>query len=177
MSRRRTVSMNVAALAVGAALLSGCGTGLQAETYQEQGRQDGADTTTGNIAVRDLHISPPATGSTIATTDPAVVSGVLVNSGDSADQLLSATSAAAGTAGLQVAGAVATAVPVPAHGTSPATWSIVLTGLTKDLRPGEYVDVTLVFDKAGRTTLQVPVRAGDNGLADRKAAQNPYSEG
>ena len=50
----------------------------------------------------------------------------------------------------------------------------MLTGLTKELHAGEYVSLTLIFEKAERTTLQVPIRAGDNGLGTRPAARDPY---
>ena len=43
--------VNVAAAAVCAAALSACGTGLQAQTYKEVGRQDGVETA-GAFALR-----------------------------------------------------------------------------------------------------------------------------
>jgi hypothetical protein len=104
----------LSAVALSAVLLSACGTGLQAKTYSEVGRQDGARVDVGDLSVRNLHVTPPLSGSAIPT------------------------------------------------------------GLTRDLAAGTYVSVTLTFQKAARVTLQVPVRAGDNGLADRQAEQDPY---
>ncbi len=168
----RLVPLSVVALS--AVLLSACGTGLQAKTYSEVGRQDGARADLGDLSVRNLHVTPPLSGSTIPLGDPAVLQGVLVNTGDSGDALVSATSEVAASAVLQDKGAVVTSVPVPARGTSGTTWSLVLNGLTRDLAAGTYVSVTLTFQKAARVTVQVPVRAGDNGLGDRQAEQDPY---
>ena len=170
MSRRPAV----VALAVSAALLSACGTGLQAQTYKETGRQDGASTDVAQIAVRNLHVTPPLSGSTIGTDEAAVLAGVLVNEGNSDDSLVGASSDAASAAVLEEAGKPVPAVPVPARGSSSTTWSIVLTGLVTDLHAGQYITVTLSFQKAGRTTVQVPVRAGDNGLEGRVVEQDPY---
>ena len=174
MSRR---PVTVAALAASAAVLSACGTGLQAQTYRESGRQDGANATLDGIAVRNLYVAPPASGSTIAVDGKAVLAGVLVNRSTIADALVGASTAAATSATLEENGQPATSIPAPAGGMSTTSWSIVLRGLTTPLQAGRYISVTLVFDKAGRTTVQVPILAGDNGLLDRKAAQNPYGEG
>ncbi|MCW2601021.1 MAG: LpqE protein [Frankiales bacterium] len=171
MSRR---PVTVAALALSAAVLSACGTGLQAQTYKETGSENGASTTFGGVAVRNLHVTPPPTGSVITTASQAVLSGVLINESAAEDSLVRASSDAAGTATLMEGAKPATSVSIPPA--SPVTVSITLSGLTKELRAGDYVTVTLEFSSAGRTTLQVPVRAGDNGLITRPTQQDPYGE-
>jgi hypothetical protein len=89
---------------------------------------------------------------------------------------VSASSDAAATAVLEVTGQPVPSIPLLRH--QPVTnWSIVLHGLTKPLAAGTFISVTLVFEKAPRTTLQVPIRAGDNGLGVRTPLQNPYGEG
>jgi hypothetical protein len=40
----------------------------------------------------------------------------------------------------------------------PGGYHIMLLGLTRDLKPGDTVNVTLTFDKAGRMTVDAPVR-------------------
>jgi copper(I)-binding protein len=40
----------------------------------------------------------------------------------------------------------------------PGGHHIMLLGLTRDLKPGDTVSVTLTFDKAGRMTVDAPVR-------------------
>ncbi len=174
MSRRPVI-----AALLSTALLSACGTGLQAKTYQEIGRQDGAVADLGGatgIAVRHLHVEPPASGSALEIDGNASVTGGLVNNGSSADALVGASSEAARDVTLLVDGTPTTEVAIPAGGATPTTWSLSLTGLTRAVHAATYISVTLEFQRAGRVTLQVPVYAGDNGLGDREAAQDPYAE-
>ena len=174
---RRTVSA-LAALGT-AALLTGCGTGLEARTYQETGREDGAVADLGGksgLAIRHLHVAPPATGAAVEAGSTAFVVGGLVNNSGSADALIGASSPVAGAVTLLVDGSPTTEVAVPAKGAAPQSWAIALAGLNRGLPPTTYVEVTLEFARAGRVTLQVPVHAGDQGLQDREAAQDPYAE-
>ena len=89
MSRR---PVNVAALVVGTALLSACGTGLQAKTYTESGRQDSGIADLGALAVRNVHVNEPTTQNVVAAGSEATVSGVLVNAGTEDDALVGASS-------------------------------------------------------------------------------------
>ena len=59
---------------------------------------------------------------------------------------------------LRQAGAVVGDIPVPALGLSSTEASLVLRGLTRTLRPGDYVTVTLAFAENGRKDVSVPVR-------------------
>lgn len=174
MSRRPVSAL---ALLVSAALLAGCGTGLQARTYRETGREDGATADLGGVsglAIRHLHVAPPATGTAAEAGSTAFVVGGLVNNGGSADALVGASSDVAGAVTLLVDGSPTTEVAVPAGGAAPQSWALALSGLTRGLTPATYVSVTLEFRRAGRVTLQVPVYAGDQGLQDRPQAQDPY---
>jgi copper(I)-binding protein len=171
--------VTVALVALCAAALSACGTGLHAKTYSEVGRQDGASTDVGGrdgLAVRDLHVEPPVTGSTLEAGSAATVTGALISNGANADTLLGASSDAAATATLTVGGQQATSVAVPLLGMAPTDWAVQLSGLTTALHAGDYISVTLDFEHAGRVTLRVPVRAGDNGLGVRTPEQNPLGE-
>jgi copper(I)-binding protein len=173
---RRPVS--ALALLASAALLTGCGTGLEARTYQEIGREDGAVANVGGhtgIQVRNLHVAPPATGGPIEAGSTAFVVGGLVNAASSADALVGGTSDVAGAVQLIVDGTPTTEVAVPAGGAAPQGWALALSGLSQALAPATYVEVTLEFRRAGRVTLQVPVRAGDQGLDQRTPAQDPYA--
>ena len=172
MSRLVTV---VAAVLSGAAL-SACGTGLQAQTYKERTPHEYTNAGVGDLALRNLAIDAPLSGSVITKDDVATLTGTVVNEGTEADALTGASSDAAATAKLLVDGSPVTSVPVPASGTSGTAWAVSLEGLTSDLHVGQYVSITLTFQRAGRTTVQVPVRSGDNGLGDREPAQNPYGE-
>ena len=169
------LSSRLVAVAASAALLSGCGTGLYAHTYQQTGRSDGTSRDLETLALRNLHILPPASGDTHLPGSDAVLTGALVNKGEQADTLTSVTSPAAATVTLTQAGKPVSIVQIPAGGTA-GEWTAVLTGVTEPLRAGTYVSVTLTFTSGGRTTLTVPVRLGDgqSGLEDREVHQEPY---
>ncbi len=174
MSRRPVSAL---ALLISAALLTGCGTGLEARTYQETGREDGAVADLGGrqgIAVRHLHVAPPATGEAHEAGSTAFVVGGLVNNGTSADALVGASSDVAGAVTLLVDGTPTAEIAVPAGGAAPQSWTVALSGLTRVLAPASYVSVTLEFRRAGRVILQVPVHPGDTGLSEREEAQDPY---
>ena len=173
MSRR---PLSALALLLGAALLAGCGTGLQSQTYRENGREDGTVADVGGdngIAVRHLHITAPTAGSEHGVGGTAFLTGGLVNTGGSTDALVGVSSDV-GTVTLLVDGTPTTQVAIPANGAAPTTWAVALSNLKRVLPAASYVTVTLEFQRAGRVTLQVPVFAGDNGLTDRPAAQDPY---
>jgi hypothetical protein len=175
-SRRPALAL---AAMLSATLLSGCGVGLHNRTYQEHGREDGAvaDLAGGSgLAIRNLHLVPPATGSILGLGSSAVVVGGLVNKGTQDDKLVGATSDVAGGVTLLLDGSPVTDVVVPALGAADQTWSLQLNGLTRSVAAAQYVGVTLEFARAGRVTLQVPLFAGQNGLADRTPEQNPYGE-
>ena len=71
---------------------------------------------------------------------------------------LAATTDVAPTVQLQQAGAVVPDIAVPALGLSSGDASLVLHGLTRTLRPGDYITVTLAFAENGRRAVSVPVR-------------------
>ena len=66
---------------------------------------------------------------------------------------------------------------MPANGTAGfGDFGIVLRGLTKPLRPGMYVDVTVTFQNNGRATLHVPVAVYDTPVP-RASFQPKTTEG
>lgn len=157
-------------------LLSGCGTGLHATTYTiERSPRDFRSTQVADLQVRNLGIVGPSTGITISSDGTAVLTGSVVNSGDTDDALVGVETDVAGTSTLWLDGKTVTAIPVPAGGAT-GQWSATLSDLKQDLRVGQYVDVTLVFARAGRLAdLQVPVRTPqDTGLGERTPEQDPY---
>jgi copper(I)-binding protein len=166
----------VTALLVTGLLLAGCGTGLQATTYtKETSPRDFNGTSIANLEVRNLGIAAPASGLTLTAGANAVLTGSVVNTGTTDDALVAVESAVATSVTLSDAGAAPGSTVAIAAGSDAGSWSAILTGLTADLRAGQYVTVTLVFQRAGRLSgLQVPVRAGDNGLEGRTPQQDPY---
>ena len=176
----------VAALVLSAAVLSGCGVGLHAQTYQEKGRGDGTSIDLKSILIRNLHVEAPVSGNQLAAGSDAVLTGSIINRGQTADTLTSVTTDAATTVSLALntpPGAIPrfgdgpVPVVIPAGGAQ-NSWAATLSGLTKAVRAGEYISVTLSFTNGGQTTLRVPVHSGDAGLGSREVNQEPYgSEG
>ncbi|MCU1602423.1 MAG: hypothetical protein JWO22_3132 [Frankiales bacterium] len=165
-----------AALLASGLLLSGCGTGLQATTYtKEKAPRDFSGATAGDLDIRNLGIAPPSTGIVLKAGDHATLTGSFVNTGTVDDKLVSVSSDAAATATV-VPGGTATDVTIPAGGDAD-TWSADLV-LKADTSVGQYLTVTLVFERAGTVTdLQVPIRSGDTGLSSRAPEQDPYGSG
>lgn len=158
-------------------LLSGCGVGLQAQTYKETGRQDSSSTDLPGLALRNLHVEAPlTTDGVISAGGSAVLRGSFVSTGSTVDTLTAITTDAASSVSLQSGGQPVASVPVLA-GQATSDWSATLAGLTRPLRAGSYVTVTLTFTSAGRTTLSVPIQSGDNGLSQRTPAESPAAEG
>ena len=147
MSRRKAAALGL--LCLGA--LTGCGAGQQAQTYKTH-TYEFVNADQGDIAIRGLAIDTDASG--LAKGGTARVTGSFVSQGKTDDSLVSATSPDA--SGVQSEGSSAIAVPA---GRRASTWALVLTGLTRDIRPGNYVELTLNFQQAGRTTVRVPVRS------------------
>ncbi len=164
---RRPVTAVAAVLSV--VVLSGCATGLQAQTYKARTAGSTSSGEVDGLALRGFAIDVDPTAAPRLT-------GIIVNHGTASDQLVSAaTPAATGVQFLSASGAPV--LELPAGHTSGTDWALQFDGLAAPLVPGTFVEVTLQFAKAGRTTLSVPVRAQDNGLGDRTPARDPYHEG
>jgi copper(I)-binding protein len=113
-------------------------------------------------------MSPGGHGGAAAGRGNGAVYAVIKNAGP-ADALISAASDAALTVELHEVrndgGVMAmrpiTKLEVPAGGAvemKPGGYHVMLLGLTRDLKPGDTVAVTLRFEKAGLTTIEAQVR-------------------
>ena len=238
---RRTAGRSrvaVAALAAaGATLLAGCHAGQQAQTAEQIPTIDGNYAQVGDLALRDVKIEYPETGSWRQGGD-ARVEMVVVNQARASDALVSVRSevadgaelsaAPAGPAAPTAAGApepsgtpagtdsptgtatpsgsespsgspsgtespsgtatgtpsgTATASPSPSPTPAEETASsiaipgatlvafkgegpeVLLTGLTRRLRPGQVVPITFVFQEAGEVTVNVAVAIPEEEIA------------
>lgn len=172
-------------IAVGLALAatlgtSACAAGQVAETAQEKATLDGTNVDVGNIALRALAVQTPNAVNYAIGSNPQVMV-VLVNNGQSADKLVSISSAVAGgwgsyanssdvpQAGASASGAAAptdatTSITLPAAGATafgvPAADGRVLAllGTKKLLYPGTEISITFTFAKAGSKTFVVPIQ-------------------
>ena len=149
--------------------LSGCATGLQAQTYKARTAGSSSSADVDGLALRGFAID-------VDPTSAPQLTGIIVNRGTDGDQLVSAaTPAASGVQFLSTNGAAV--LDLPAGRTSGTGWALQFDGLAAPLVPGSFVEVTLQFAKAGRTTLSVPVRSRTSSLEGRTPAQDPYHEG
>ena len=141
-------------------LLTGCGAGQRAQVYQERTVADATNDSVGTIAVRNLAVEAPEQGLVLRQGTDAPMIVTLVNEGAEDDVLLSATTPAA--ASVRVVGPTSS-VPVPRLQTSSGAYSLVLTGLTRDLPAGTYIQLTMNFQRNGTKTMLVPVQTTPEG--------------
>ncbi len=142
------------ALALG---LSGCGAGLRAQTYQERATSDSTNEAIGAIAVRNIRVLPPTRGDSYPVGSDARVAFTLVNEGAEGDRLTSVTTDSAATVAVVGADGRPATLDVPAQSGAVASYAFVLRGLTRELRPGQYVQMELTFATNGAEAMLVPV--------------------
>ncbi|GAC1443457.1 MAG: hypothetical protein NVSMB55_17030 [Mycobacteriales bacterium] len=175
--RRRTTTLLAAAVLSFA--LTGCGVGLNPQTYRERTTQDASNISLGNLALRNVAIAPPGAGSSeLAVGSTAQVTLAIVSTSSDPDTLVSvSTPAAASASFVDGTGHVVQTVAVPANGTAGyGDFGIVLRGLTKPLRPGMYIDLTFAFQQHGTVTVKVPVKVYDTPLPRASFSSKPAAE-
>lgn len=158
----RTAALALAPLLLA---LAGCGVSMSPNTYAERAAVDASNVSLGSLAVRNLRVEPPSSGISFEPGSDATANLTVVNTGPTADTLVSATSPDAEQVVLLLDGRPSE-VEVPAGGSTEAAGSFILRGLTSELRIGEYVTVTLRFAEGGSLDVLVPVAT--NGRADRE---------
>lgn len=160
-ARRRTSALLAAGLLPLALAATACGSGLHAQTYAERTTEDATNTTFGDLALRDVAIQPPQNGAAeLSAGADALATMTIGNRGDQPDRLVQVTSPAAASVDLiDASGHATSSIEIPARGSvGQADFSLALRSLGSALRPAQYVEMTFVFEKNGRTTFQVPVR-------------------
>lgn len=171
-----------AAVLTGVALavlpLAGCGGPDRDDSVGDysSGARTGFTGQVGDIALRNVYIAePPGRGQPPGSSTRVFLH--LQNQGQTPDALVRVTSPAAAEVLLladpqcdgsydavtrvplppgDVVGAIS-AVETPAPVIEPADFYVELRGLTGEVRSGETLEVTFTFDRAGVTTMQVPV--------------------
>ena len=156
--------------------LTGCGANRSPETYEERPTVDAAQASLGDLELRNVTIKPPS-GSEYAVGDDATATLSVVNMGEAPDRLIGATTAIATSVELlDDAGSVQDRLDIPPLGAvGSGDFSLRLKGLTQALRPGQHLDLTLAFVRAGRRTLSVPVAVYAEPVP--RPTVNPFEEG
>ena len=144
--------------------LSGCGAGLDAQTYQTRTVGDASNVDLGPLAVRNIAVNPPSGGFTHPAGSDVRGVFLVANRSDEPDTLLEITSDAAAEVAVLQDGAPAE-LAIPASGSTEGSAGFVLRDLAEDLVTGEYVMLTLRFERAGSLDVLVPVAT--NGRAGR----------
>ncbi|MBL8046214.1 MAG: copper chaperone PCu(A)C [Anaerolineales bacterium] len=169
-------------LALMAALLAACAPAAAPEKPEDEGHSH--TVTVGDLEITDAWVRParqmsegsdmatPESGQTEMGMDPNTVLSaayfVIHNEGGEADKLLSAESDVAKAAELhnvKMENDVMTMFQVPfievaadEHTTlKPGSYHVMLIGLTREIKVGEHVSLTLNFEKAGSVTFEAEV--------------------
>jgi hypothetical protein len=129
-----------------------------------------------DVTAGPLTIVEPWARATVGTTRPGGAYLTIINRGPAADHLIGVESPVAERVELHrsimqggmMRMAPAEAIAVPAGGKvmfAPSGYHLMLLGLKKPLVAGSKVPLTLVFEKAGRVTVEVAVRPlGGGGM-------------
>ena len=162
-------------LAVTTALsVSACGASLDAQTYQERTNAEAENAAVGTLAIRGVYVEAPASDEGYEVGDDATVKITVSNAGAESDRLLEVTSSAAREVAV-IAGDEEGDLVVPPLGSTGDFVTFELRGLTRALRPGEYVDLSLRFADNGTAELLAPVMT--TGDTDRPVYTGERFEG
>lgn len=176
------------ALGLGAILaVAGCSAGQETQTSSQVAAVDGAHGSAKQVDVRNVQLAFPEDSSTYEAGSSAPLEGGLVNAGSESDRLVEVTSpyaASAEVTGTTVLPAESNLWSTPAKqgggqqapsasSAENAQVHITLRGLNHDIRPGLTVPVTFVFEKAGPTTIQVPLGTSSE---ERPEHGSPHSD-
>jgi copper(I)-binding protein len=151
----------VLATAVTVALLTGCGRWRDAPV-----NQPGANAATDGLLVRYLHVAEPPPGRQHPAGADVPMYVWLYNRGPTDERLLGVRTAVSSDVVLERSpdtGSAAGGLPlrIPAGGAAllrPGEDHLVLRDVTEPLRGGEFVDVTLRFERVGPVDLRVQVQ-------------------
>lgn len=155
---RRTPRLAVATLA-SALLLTGCGAGFSANTYDDRDLGDASNFNVGQIALRNVAVLPPEEGSVHEVGDDVLLSFTVINETEEPDRLVEASTPAAGSVEVLEEGRVVEELEVEGNTSTAERYRLRLVGLTRELRAGgEMIELTVRFERNGETTVLVPAK-------------------
>lgn len=156
-----------AGLAACGFILTGCGSGQISQVADQESAVNGMSASAKNIALRNIHLMADQSGDALQPGKAVPLAFVAANnSADVDDKLVSITSDY-GTVALSGDGAIPAgrALVVAPKGQAAAMGSAAPAGaevtLTKPITNGLSYPFTFTFEKAGSTTVPVPLSAGE----------------
>ena len=171
-SRSSAVTVALAACGLAAAAaLSGCSAGQVAQTATQQAAVNGTAATVGNITLRNVHLRAAQTTDYVQPGREVELLFVASNgSPDTPDKLVSVTSdlgtvTLSGDTSLPPNGVLVVGEPdgqiAPLESAETAEAAKATIDLTKPITNGLTYNFTFTFQKAGETTVPVPISAGE----------------
>jgi copper(I)-binding protein len=182
----RAATMGV--LLLSPVVLGACSAGQVTQTESQVRDKTGAQARVGDILIRQAQLLSPRSGS-YEQGDDADLQVALVNSGTEDDTLVGVEGEGFGSAEIENASSSGSASSSPSRGSSqelelPAGGAvfvgedtdatITLTDLDEGITVGQYLELTLVFEKAGEVTL--PISVANPGEEDRGEAFDFHEE-
>jgi len=152
-----------------ASALAGCGAGQVSQVATQEPAVNGTIGNVGSIALRNVHIQAVQTGDALEPgSDVALIFSAANNSPEVSDRLVGITTdvgtvTVTGNTVVPVSGLLNVGTPDGATELSSieaAEVADATVALTKPIRNGLTYDFTFTFEKAGKTTLAVPISAG-----------------
>jgi copper(I)-binding protein len=168
-----------AGLAACGLILTGCGAGQISQTADQESAVNGATANVANIALRNIHLQAVQTGAALPAGQTVQLIFVAANlSQDINDKLISISSdvgtvAVTGTTAIPagaslIVGSADGQTEATAMGSAEPTKAAVT--LTQPITNGLTYKFTFDFDKAGQTTVAVPIAAGGAEPQDGESA-------
>jgi len=170
--RVRGLTAGLAACGLAAAVaLSGCGAGQVSQTATQEPAVNGASATVGPVSLRNSHLRAAQAGDYVKPGQPAELLFVAVNgSPDVNDKLVSVTSdigtvSLSGDTSVPANGVLVVGEPdgqiAPLESAEKADVVQAKIALSKPISNGLTYHFTFDFEKAGETTVAVPISAGE----------------
>lgn len=153
----KTATRTVTAALLLPLVLTACGSGRSPLTYGDRDQGDSSQAIADRLTVLNVRVLPAKDGAAHLAGSDARVALTIVNEAREPDALVGVTTDAAASVALVKDTVPAERVPVPALGSTDAGYSLVLRGLTRPLRSGQYVTLTLTFATARSAEVLVPV--------------------
>lgn len=179
--RSSTVTAALAACALAATTaLAGCSSGQISQTATQQASVNGAAATLGNIALRNVHLRAQLSSDYVQPGAEVELLFVASNeSPEQPDKLVSVTSdfgsvTLSGDTTLAPNGVLVVGEPdgqiAPLEAAETAEAAKAMVDLSKPITNGLTYDFTFTFQNAGKTTVAVPISAGESPRREAQEA-------